>query len=78
MKTNLKNWARNCHFDYLIAIKEQKGKRWMSVLSAIEAKGNFNIDDFENTDKSWTKILETINKMNDGEILKLDIKRNSL
>jgi len=78
MKTNLKNWARNCHFDYAIAIKEKKGKRWMSVLSVIEAKGDFDIDDFKTPNDSWKKILETINNLTSEEILKLDIKRNSL
>lgn len=57
MRTNFKNWCRSCHFDGLIAIKEIKGKRWMSILSVIEAKGNFDIDDFDNTESSWKKIL---------------------
>jgi hypothetical protein len=79
MKTNLKNWARSCHYDFLIAVKEVKGKRWMAVLSMIEAKGNFDINDYyPDIDASWKKILETINSMSNEEIKKIDVKRHSL
>jgi hypothetical protein len=46
MKKIFLNYCRNCHFDGCIAIKELKGKRWMAILSSIENKGGFNIDDF--------------------------------
>lgn len=72
MKTKEKkvftNWCRSCHFDWLISVKEVKGKRWMTILSQIENKGNFNIDDFNKIEDSWKKILETINLMTKEEI----------
>lgn len=71
MKTEKKlftNWCRNCHFDWMIAVKEVKGKRWMTILSHIENKGNFNVDDFNKIEESWKKILETINMMTREEI----------
>lgn len=71
MKKEFINWCRNCHFDPLIAIKEKKGQRWMAVLYQIEIEGNFNIDDFKNSDDSWKKILATINAMSEDRIMYL-------
>jgi hypothetical protein len=68
MKQKLINYARSCHFDGLIAIKEVKGKRWMAILDHIENKGNFSIDDYKSLHESWKQILKTINSMNDEEI----------
>ena len=63
MKKTFINWCRSCHFDWLICVKEIKGKRWMAILSHIEEKGNFNVDDFDSVEESWVKILKTINEM---------------
>lgn len=68
MKKVFINWCRSCHFDWLICVKEVKGKRWMLILSQIENKGNFNVDDFNKVEDSWKLILKTINEMTDKEI----------
>lgn len=74
-KRTLINWCRSCHFDALIAIKEVKGNRWMSVLSYIENKGDFSVDDYNSVQESWAKILDTLNKMEIEELDHLDLIR---
>lgn len=69
-RDKLKSTARRCHYDGLIVVKEN-GKRWINVLSYIEAKFDFNIDDYRNIDESWKKILDSINKLSDEEVSKL-------
>ena len=81
MRTKIKNWARNCHFDGLISVKELKQERWMSALSYIEYIGDFNIDDYIGNDslkKSWKMILKTLNEMSDEEIEKINYTKNNL
>jgi hypothetical protein len=68
MKKVFINWCRSCHFDWLICVKEVKGKRWMCILSHIENNGNFSVDDFNDVNDSWKIILKTINKMSVEEI----------
>jgi len=79
-KTKIKNWARNCHFDSLISVKDLKQERWMSALSYIEHIGDFNIDDYTGNDslkKSWEMILKTLNEMSDEEIEKINYTKNN-
>jgi hypothetical protein len=81
MRTKIKNWARNCHFDELIAVKELKQEKWMIALSYIEYIGNFNIDDYTGNDslkQSWKKILKTLNDMSDEEIEKINYTKNNI
>lgn len=70
-KKNLINWSRNCHNDGCIAIKEVKGKRWMSVLSYLEATRDFCIDDFEHNE-IWNIILNALNDLSEQEVDKLN------
>lgn len=74
-KRNIINWARSCHYDGCIVIKEIKGGRWMSVLSYIEVKFDFNIDDFPSIDDSWKKILEVLNSLDSNDITKINSLR---
>ena len=60
-------WARNCHFDIAICVKEIKGKRWMSVLGWLEAKYDFNLDDIP-FHEGWTKILSCLNQLTEKEV----------
>jgi len=77
-KNRLISWARSCHYDMCIAIKETKGRRWMNVLSKLEMIGNFDIDDEHlegDINKSWKEILKTINILNEQQINKLNAER---
>jgi len=65
-KQKLINYARNCHFDGLICVKEIKGKRWMDVLGRLECKFDFDIDNLSQ-EASWIKIKESINKLSNFE-----------
>jgi len=69
-KVKLINWARSCHFDWLIAMREHKQERWMSVLSYLEIKFDFSINDHFH-DKSWKLILNGINSLTEKEIVYL-------
>lgn len=61
-------WARNCHFDIAICVKEIKGKKWMNVLTWLESKYDFSIDEMS-FDEGWTKILNCLNQLSEKEIL---------
>jgi len=77
-KNRLISWARSCHFDGCIAVKEVKGKRWMAILSKLEIIGNFDIDDQHlvgDLNKSWKEILKTINSLDCQKIDKLNSER---
>ena len=73
-KTTLKNWARNCHFDGAIAVKEVKGKKWMDTLSYLENKFDFNIDDY-NHKEAWEEILKAINQLSEEEAHDINMRK---
>ena len=71
-KQRLKNWARNCHFDGCIAIKEIKGKKWMAVLRWLEANFDFDIDDYNSINDQWEVILKNLNKLTHDQVNHID------
>jgi hypothetical protein len=75
-RKNLIDWARNCHFDGCIAIKEVKGKKWMSVLSYLQYQCEFDIDNHA-FDETWKLILNAINSLDDRQIQHLNAKRRN-
>lgn len=74
-RQRLKNWARGCHFDSLIAVKEVKGKRWMDILSWLEVEFEFELDDYGDYDPAWKKLLECFNRLTDEQVGYLNYKR---
>jgi hypothetical protein len=66
-RKNLINWSRNCHFDFGICVKEVKGKRWMSVLSWLESKYCFDINELSHSE-AWSEILSSINQLSEEEV----------
>jgi hypothetical protein len=77
VKNKLLSWAKSCHFDSTIVTKERKGKRWMAALSHIERLGHFNIDNYSKIENSWQIIKDTIERMSDEELRKLDLARRN-
>ena len=73
-RKNLIDWSRSCHYDWLIPVKEVKGKRWMHVLRYLEAKSDFLIDDYSIED-GWKVILKALNDLSDEEVNKLNASR---
>lgn len=76
-RKNLKDWARSCHYDWMISVKEVKGKRWTNVLNFLEVFFDFDIGDYNTIDEQWNVILSSINKLDNDQVAHLNRKRRN-